>query len=73
MVYFDAFIGTSLLMLIGGIFIEGFVWAGLEALHASKTVLMSGEILALLALGVMFVVVYKRVLQVEKDILANKL
>lgn len=67
MVYFKALIGTSFLMLMASIFAEGVVWQTMEAFHASKSIILSGEIITLLPLAVMFIFVYKVVLDVERD------
>lgn len=71
MVYFNAFVGALFLMLVAGTFAEGLVWVLLGLLHASKAVMLSGELITLIPLAVMAVFVYKMVLSVEKDILAN--
>ena len=71
MVYLGAFVNALFLMLMAGVFAEGLVWSLLNAFHASKSVIFSGEVIVLLPLAVAFYFVYKMQLTVERDLAAE--
>lgn len=67
-IYFGAFVAALFLMLLGGLFVEGLVWIILTAFHASKTVLMAGEVIMLLPLFVAFVFIFRSTLETEREL-----
>lgn len=73
MIYLNALVGTLFLTLEVGVILEGLTWMIMDALHASRTVLLSGELVMLLPLVVLFYFVFKNALAAEKNILSGKL
>lgn len=70
-VYLGALTSTALLMSIAGIFFEGLVWVTLTAFHASKTVIMSGEVIALIGLLIGTAFVFKMTFNTERELLES--
>jgi len=68
-IFFGAFIGTSLLMSIAGIFAMGLVWVLLTALHATNTIIIGSETVTALALLIAAGFVFKMTLGVERQLL----
>lgn len=66
--YFGAFVGALFLMLLVSVFAEGIVWITLTAFHASKTVLMAGEIIMLPPLFIAFIFVFRSTLETEREL-----
>jgi hypothetical protein len=73
MIYLNALVGTLFLTLEAGVVLEGVTWMVMDALHAPRTVLMSGEVIMLLPLAVLSFFVFKNALAAEKDILQGNL
>jgi len=73
MIYLNALVGTLFLTLEAGVLLEGVTWMIMDAFHASRNILMSGEMLMLLPLAVLAFFVFKNALSAEKDILEGNL
>ena len=73
MIYLNALVGTLFLTLEAGVFLEGLTWMGLNALHASQSVIMGGEAFMMIPLAILFFFVFNNALSAEKDILEGKL
>lgn len=73
MIYLNALVGALFLTLEAGVLLEGLTWVGMNALHASRTVLTSGEVVMLIPLAVLFFFVFKNALSAEKDMAKGQL
>ncbi|WP_371396702.1 hypothetical protein [Fretibacter rubidus] len=72
MIYLKALAGTMFLMVILSVFTEGMIWVMLDLFHASKAVIISGEVLGLIPLAIAFVFIYKTALSAEREILSQE-
>ena len=70
-IYIGAFVSALFLMLLAGVFTEGLVWMILSAFQASKTILLTAEIIMLVPLLVMFGFVFKSTLSTERELAAD--
>lgn len=66
--YFDALIGTLLVMLIVGIAAVGLMWMLMTTLHAPHSLEIGAEVLAGLATAIGAVFFYKMTLETEKSL-----
>ena len=72
-IYFNAFVGTCLLMLMAGIIAEAFAYGFLTALKASKAVLLTGEGITLIGILIASVFVFRMTLDTERELAAQSL
>jgi len=70
-IYFNAFVGTCLLMLMAGIVAEAFAYGFLTAVHASKTVILTGEGITLIGILIASVFVFRMTLDTERELASN--
>lgn len=73
MIYLNALVGTLFLTLEAGVLLEGITWMGMNALHASRAILTSGELIMLLPVIVLFVFIFRKALLAEKDMIKGQL
>jgi len=73
MIYLNALVGTLFLTLEAGVLLEGITWMGLNAFHASRAILTSGEAIMLLPVIILFFFIFKNALSAEKDIVKGNL
>lgn len=67
-IFLNAFVGTCLLMSIIGAFILLVVFAILSMFHASHTVEIAGETIALIGVLIASIFVFRTTIDTEKDI-----
>lgn len=65
--FLNAFVWTTLLVLLTGIFVLGLEWTGLYALHAPKPLIFGVEGLSVIGLLVLFWIVFQHALTNEKE------
>lgn len=66
--YFDALIGTLLVMLIVGIAAVGLMWLFLSTFHAPQNIIFDGEVLAGIATTIAAVYFFKMTLNTEREL-----
>ena len=70
--YLNAIVETLLIMLIAGVAAVGMMWLFMSEIHASRTVLIDSEIIAVIATAIASVFFFKMVLRTEKRLSAEE-
>lgn len=66
--YFDALIGTLLVMLIAGVAAVGLMWLLMTTLHAPHGIEVGAEVLAAIGTAIGAIFFYKMTLKTEKSL-----